>query len=144
MPKSKFAYSMAKEDYSGIVGGGLKFKGDGVKKKKKKHTSMLKDEEKAEGVSKAIAQVEADDDEAKQKAKDDETSGTAKSADQLKEMQESLMTESERAFARAKRDRMLKGDKNMSLKSYEERKQLFAKSLAEAPEHNDMPKVGPG
>lgn len=38
----------------------------------------------------------------------------------------------------------MKGEGGANLRSYEERKQQFAKSLAEAPEHNDMPKVGPG
>lgn len=100
---------MAKEDYAGVVGGGLKFKGDGVKKKKKKSSSKAKDGEKAEGIAKAVTKADREDSkEGEERDYEDEKSEEL-TAEQLRELRESRMTESERAFARAKRERVSPG-----------------------------------
>ena len=92
---------MGKETYQGVIGGGLKFKGDGVKKKKKKHSPKTQDDQKVDALSKAAAQTDP-----KGEEQTAEKASDVRSAEELNKLRESRMTESEKAFARARRERV--------------------------------------
>ena len=97
---------MVKDDYSGAVGGGLKFKGDGVKKKKKKHSSKAKDADKAEALEKVVDKAKEGEEGSDFISLEKNETENELAAEELRELRESRMTESERAFARIKRERV--------------------------------------
>ncbi|KAJ3105648.1 hypothetical protein HDU97_007855 [Phlyctochytrium planicorne] len=106
------------DDYEAFTGGGLKLKGLGVQKKKKKKTTK-------ETIEKAIDTPTSTS-----------TSSSTKSGPK--------MTPAELRFEEIRRKRQEEKAAKMAQKSHKERVAEFNNYLENLSEHHDIPKVGPG
>ncbi|KAH8920417.1 DUF1754-domain-containing protein [Atractiella rhizophila] len=118
------------------VGGGLKFKGDAGKKKKKK--SKIHQEALSKGDPTAGSSSQA----SSSKAKEETGSG----GEQVEPHQFVRIgkTKAEEHFDETRRKRLEKKMKKQATKSHKDRVAEFNEKLGNLSEHYDIPRVGPG
>ncbi|KAK3722500.1 hypothetical protein LTR37_002492 [Vermiconidia calcicola] len=133
---------MPSSDYSNAVGGGLKLKGAGIEKKKKKKRA------KPESTGQA-RETEEGQESAVQKALADEEADDTKDADIVLKQRESDArvlgkTEAQRRHEERRRKRLDDRLKREGVKTHKERVEELNKYLSTLSEHHDMPRIGPG
>jgi protein FAM32A len=127
-------------DYT-TAGGGLKLKGAGVDKKKKKKRPMLSENSKP---SNTATEVE------KRAPKPEATESPGRSispdtAEQvIKESGGRKKTEAEKRHEEYRRKRLEEKLKREGVKTHKEKVEELNKYLSGLSEHHDMPKIGPG
>ncbi|ORX68845.1 DUF1754-domain-containing protein [Linderina pennispora] len=80
----------------------------------------------------------------KKKSKKSKKRHHKESKDSEPVVQAVTQTEAERKFEQVQRKRQMERIEKMAAKSHSERVREFNNKLEQAPEHNEMPKVGPG
>lgn len=130
---------MPSSDYVS-AGGGLKFKGAGINKKKKKKSKTAKDS--STGVTKSTS---ADPEASKSPSKTPARSISPEAAERsVKDSGGRQKTEAEKRHDEMRRKRLDERLKREGVKTHKERVEELNRYLSGLSEHHDMPKIGPG
>ncbi|RXK38457.1 hypothetical protein M231_04222 [Tremella mesenterica] len=134
-------------DYAHVAGGSLKFKGEGEKKKKKKSHSTTQHDKvttKLQETAKIAEVKEKEKDKLAALRGEREGSGSISPRAAPPPENGIRMTEAERRYYEKQKQRREERAKKAAPTTHKDRITELNNKLERIPDHNDMPKIGPG
>lgn len=129
---------------------GKKIKRENIQTKLATLDNFKKEEDNTKGVINENREKESNNEKEKEKEeqvitneKDEEVPLEGKRSNK-NEFNTDYMTQAEKLFYEKKMKRLPEKIKKMAKTTFKEKYQIYYKSLTKLPEHNDIPKVGPG